>query len=122
MNLLFLILQGFLSIAFLGSGLLKVVPGDTPPKQNYAKMRLPMWWLAPIGYTEVITGLCVLIGFFLPVFLVVGAVLAFCTMAGAVLAHVVRDETYEGYPALVLLLVSGVVLWANWASVMRLFS
>lgn len=122
MNILFLLLQGFLGIAFTASGVLKIIPGNTAPKQNFSKMHLPAWWLGPIGILEVTTGLCILAGFFIPMFLLLGAVLAVCIMASAVLAHLIKDEKYEGYPALILLVVSGLILWGNWEKVTSLFS
>lgn len=116
------LLQGFLALAFVVSGSLKVVPGDNKPKQKFAKMRLPGWWLAPIGITEVFAGLCLLIGFFVFGWTAFGAALAVVTMAGAVLAHVIQDEHYEGYPALILLVVSSLVLWLHWSEVMKLLA
>jgi uncharacterized membrane protein YphA (DoxX/SURF4 family) len=120
MNILLLILQGLLGVAFTGSGTSKLLPGDNPSKQGYAKVRLPMWWLTPIGLTEVVAGLSLFVGFFVPFFALLGAVLAVCTMAGAVLAHVVRDRKFEGYAALVLLVISSIVLWRHWPELLRL--
>jgi uncharacterized membrane protein YphA (DoxX/SURF4 family) len=119
MNILSLILQGLLGIVFTASGMFKVLPGDNPSKQGYIKVRLPMWWLTPIGLTEVVAGLSLFVGFFVPFFAVLGAVLAVCTMAGAVLAHVVRDKKFQGYPALVLLVLSSIVLWRHWPELVR---
>ncbi|MGL4609406.1 MAG: DoxX family protein [Trueperaceae bacterium] len=115
-------LQGFLALAFVISGGLKVIPGDNKPKQNFAKMRLPAWWLAPIGITEVLAGLFLVIGFFSFGWSALGAALAVVTMAGAVLAHIIQDEHYEGYPALILLSVGCFVLWLNWSEVMKLLA
>jgi uncharacterized membrane protein YphA (DoxX/SURF4 family) len=120
MNIVLLILQGLLGAAFTASGTLKLLPGDNPSKQGYAKVRLPMWWLTPIGLTEVVAGLSLFAGFFVPSVAVLGAVLAVCTMAGAVLAHVVQDKKFAGYPALVLLILSGLVLWRHWPELVSL--
>jgi uncharacterized membrane protein YphA (DoxX/SURF4 family) len=119
-NILLLILQGLLGAAFTGSGTSKLLPGDNPSKQGYAKVRLPMWWLTPIGLTEIVAGISLFVGFFVSLFAVLGTVLAVCTMAGAVLAHVVRDKKFEGYPALVLLVLSSMVLWRHWPELVRL--
>jgi DoxX-like family len=68
MTWFFIIVQGFLCIAMFGSGGLKVIPGETVPKKNFTNMRLPGWWLMPIGVIEVLIGVGLLIGFFVPSF------------------------------------------------------
>lgn len=113
MGIFWAALQGFLVAAFVMSGGLKLLPSDTMAKRNYDKMRLPMWWLAPIGVIELVTGVCLAAGLFFPGWTALGALIGVATMAGAVLAHLVQDKAYDGYSALVLLVVSSVVLWAH---------
>jgi uncharacterized membrane protein YphA (DoxX/SURF4 family) len=120
MMIIVLMLQGLLGVVFTASGTFKVLPSDNPSKQSYAKLRLPMWWLAPIGIVEIVAGLSLLVGFFVPTLVVLGAVLAVCTMAGAVLAHIMRDKKFEGYPALVLFVLSSIVLWRHWTELANL--
>jgi uncharacterized membrane protein YphA (DoxX/SURF4 family) len=105
-----IVLQAVLALAFAGSGILKLVPGDTAPKRNYAQLRLPGWWLAPIGAVEVVAALCLLVGFWQPESARAGAALAGCAMLGAVGAHLLRDPRFGGYPALVLLVGSVALL------------
>jgi uncharacterized membrane protein YphA (DoxX/SURF4 family) len=121
MNIIFLLLQGLLGFGLTMSGVLKVVPGDNPAKQGYAKVRLPMFWLTPIGLIEMMAGLGLIVGFFVPPLAAVGAVLAVCSMAGAVLAHVVQDKRFDGYQALVLLVLSSIVLWQKLPELLSLW-
>ena len=114
MTILTMILQAFLGVAFVGSGGLKVVSGNTEPKKNFAKMRLPNWWLAPIGLLEVLTGFGLLLGFVFPVLVTIAALVAACTMFGATIAHVIQDRPFNGYPALVLLVIAGFILTSSW--------
>jgi uncharacterized membrane protein YphA (DoxX/SURF4 family) len=112
-----LIAQGLLCIAMFGSGGLKILPGESEPKKNFAKMRLPARWLAPIGTLEVLTGFGLLIGFFAPAFGLITALIATGTMAGATLAHVIQDKNgFQGIPALVLFAISLTVLLGRWFS------
>jgi uncharacterized membrane protein YphA (DoxX/SURF4 family) len=116
MEWIILVGQAFLGIASLASGVLKIIPGDTAPKKNFAKMRLPAWWLAPIGWLEALCGLGLLIGFWWPFAAAISAALMGVIMLGAVGAHVIQDEKYEGYPALVLLIISAGVLLGRWSA------
>ncbi len=110
-----LVVQGLLAIAMLGSGGLKIVPGDTEPKKNFEAMRLPMWWLAPIGWLEVLVGIALISGFFVPRAAAFGALMGLGIMVSAVGAHVVQDKNgFDGYPAVVLALLSGAVVLGNW--------
>lgn len=119
MGIFWTALQGFLVVAFVMSGGLKLVPGDTMAKRNYDKMRLPIWWLAPIGVTELVTGVCLAVGLFFPGWTAWGALVGVATMAGAVLAHLVQDKTYNSFSALVLLLASSIVLWVHGGELTR---
>lgn len=107
---LIIALQSLLIVAFVASGTLKLVPGDNGSKRNYAKLRLPGWWLAPIGAVEVAAALCLFAGFWSPLGAGIGAVLMVATMLGAVASHVVQDARFAGYPALVLLVGSAAFL------------
>jgi uncharacterized membrane protein YphA (DoxX/SURF4 family) len=114
--------QVFLGIASFGSGVLKIIPGETVPKKNFAKMQLPAWWLAPIGMLEALCGVGLLIGFWWPTVAAISAALMACTMLGAVGAHIIQDQKYDGYPALLLLIISAGVLIGRWADLAVLVS
>jgi uncharacterized membrane protein YphA (DoxX/SURF4 family) len=118
--------QVFLGIAAFGSGVMKIIPGETVPKKNFAKMQLPAWWLAPIGMLEALCGIGLLIGFWWPTVAAISAALMACTMLGAVSAHVrsliFLGKKYDGYPALVLLVISAGVLIGRWVDLAVLVS
>jgi uncharacterized membrane protein YphA (DoxX/SURF4 family) len=117
MNWIIIMLQGLLALAMLGSGALKIAPGDTEPKKNFKAMRLPLRWLAPIGWLEVLVGITLLSGFFFPQAAAFGALIGLGIMAGAVGAHIVQDTNgFHGYPAVVLALISGAVLLGHWSA------
>lgn len=110
MQILAVVLEVLLGLAFLGAGGQKLAGADSQ-KEMFAHLKYPGWFLYAAGAVELIGALGMLAGLFSPLLAVLAALLLAAQMAGAVFSHVrVRDSAGKMAPASVLLVLAAVVL------------
>jgi putative oxidoreductase len=107
MNIVTLIVEGLLGLAFLASGFPKVLR-TRQFQENFKQYRYPAWFLPLVGGIEVLAAIALVVGFWVPVLAVLGGFVLVVTMAGAVWTHLVRvkDAAAKTMPAAILLILA----------------
>lgn len=116
-NIALHILAGVLALAFLAAGSFKLM-GAQPMVESFNRFGLPIWFLYFTGALEVVSAL--LIAFPRAGTRFVAAALLSGTMVGGALAHAIFDGVGQAIPALVLLALTLVQLYANRAVLGRI--
>jgi putative oxidoreductase len=106
-NLTLWVLQGLLAVLFLGSGAGKLSPHGVFWIELFARIGIGQWFRYFTGGLEVICAVLLLI----PRTSAIASALLACTMAGAILAHllILRDgyaAVFPGFPLLILIVIA----------------
>lgn len=110
MQILAVVLEILLGLAFLGAGGQKLA-GAESQKEMFRHLKYPGWFMYAAGAVELVGGLGMLAGLFSPLLAVLAALLLTAQMAGAVISHArVGDSAGKMAPASVLLVLAVVVL------------
>ena len=110
MGVIAIVLQVILGLAFLGAGGSKLA-GTQQMVEMFDHFKYPRWFMYFTGVVEIFGALGVLLGIFVPVLAVLGALLLAATMVGAVLTHVrSRDPLSMMIPPGILLVLSVAVV------------
>ncbi len=102
MDILSIVLQGLLALAFLMAGLGKI-SGSKMHFEGFNHWRLPQWFRVVTGFVEFAGAVALIIGFWESSWVAVGALLLGVTAVGGVLTHLrVRDSFKQTFPILLL--------------------
>ncbi len=106
-NILLLVLQGLLALAFLAAGFSKL-SGQPMMVETFAKVGFGQWLRHFTGSVEIVSAILLLI----PAVVPIGALLLLATMICAVLAHLfVIGGT--PIPPIILLILCSIVAWSR---------
>ncbi len=104
------ILQILLGLAFIGAGGGKIA-GVQMQVENFDRWRLPQSFRPVVGTVEIIGGIGLLVGLFVPVIGLLAALWLSAAMVGALLTHArIKDKLSNYAPAAVFLTLSVIVL------------
>ncbi|MDP5274779.1 DoxX family protein [Chengkuizengella axinellae] len=122
MDILVVILEVILGLAFLGAGFSKLF-GAKGMVEDFKRYQLPQWFLPFTGFVEALGAVAIIIGIWLDSFSGWGALLLAVTMFFAVLTHLVKvkDPVSKALPAFILFVLALIVVIANWSEMMTLF-
>ncbi|MGE7932943.1 DoxX family protein [Viridibacillus arvi] len=113
MEIVTIILQGLLAVAFLMAGLGKV-SGSKMHIEGFQHWGLPQWFRIVTGLVELAAAIALIVGYWINDWAIFGAVLLAITAIGGVLTHVrVKDSIQQTIPIIVLGLLSFGVLFLN---------
>lgn len=109
MDILAIVLQGLLGLAFLMSGFGKVA-GSKMHVESFKLLGLPQWFRVVTGLVEVVGAAALIVGIWQASWAAAGGLLLGVTMVGAIMAHVrMKDNMKTTAPAIVLFLLSVVI-------------
>ncbi|HEY8742162.1 MAG TPA: DoxX family protein [Chloroflexota bacterium] len=115
------IVEGVLGLAFLGSGVGKLLGAKTYV-EGFQRWGYPQWFRSVTGAVEVVGGVAMLAGIGLHWMGPLAGLWLTATMLGAVLTHVrVHDSVAKMAPAVVLLVLALVVVVLGWPSLSQQF-
>ncbi|WPJ97552.1 DoxX family protein [Coraliomargarita algicola] len=106
-NITLWILQAFVALAFLGAGFAKL-SGQATMVETFNQIGVGQWFRYLTGSIEVLAAIMLLIPRVIPI----GAILLVCTMAGAVLTHLLIIGGTP-VPPIVLLILAAVIIWGR---------
>ncbi|SOC31381.1 DoxX family protein [Brochothrix thermosphacta] len=93
-----MILQVILALIFLMSGAGKV-KGGTEYEKGFEAYGLPAWFVRVTGIVEILIVILLILGFWFPITLLIGAVLTICVAIGGTLAHIrAKDDFFKMLP------------------------
>ncbi|WP_313641967.1 DoxX family protein [Paenibacillus sp.] len=102
MNILSIVLQSLLVLAFLMAGLGKVT-GSKMHVEGFKHWGLPQWFRVVTGLVELVAAAALVIGYWEPSWVAAGALLLGVTAIGGVLTHVrVKDSFKQTFPIIML--------------------
>jgi putative oxidoreductase len=106
MNVLTIVLQSLLGLAFLMAGMGKIT-GSQMHVDGFKHWRLPQWFRIVTGFVELVGAVALIIGFWEPSWITAGALLLGITGIGGVLTHIrVKDSFKQIFPILLLGILS----------------
>ncbi|MCQ6559393.1 DoxX family protein [Paenibacillus mendelii] len=106
MNIVTIILQSLLLLAFLFSGLSKIA-GAKMQVEVFRHIKLPQWFRVFTGFVQVAGAAGLLAGFWDKGMLSLAALWIGCTMLGAVLSHIrVNDPIKQMFAPFLLMILS----------------
>jgi putative oxidoreductase len=111
MNILSIVLQSLLLLAFLMAGMGKVA-GSKMHVEGFNQWRLPQWFRVVTGIVELVGAVALIIGFWEHSWAAAGALLLGVTAIGGVLTHIrVKDSFKQMFPIVLLGILSFVVFF-----------
>lgn len=111
MDVLTIVLQGLLALMFLMAGLGKMA-GSKTHVEGFKHWKLPQWFRVITGIVESVGAAALVIGYWEPSWIAVGALLLAVTAIGGVLVHLrVRDSFKQTFPIVLLGLLSIIVFF-----------
>jgi len=105
MQIIGLILQGLLGLAFLGAGGSKLI-GVQRMRDSFEEWRYPQWFMRVTGAVELIGAIGLIIGFFVEGIAALAGLWLAATMLGAQYTHWIRVRDNKWQPSFVLLILS----------------
>lgn len=114
MQIIAIIIQVLLGLAFLLAGSGKVMSAKQSLQQRDRLRVVPwFWWLT--GAIEIVGALFVFAGIWVYLLALIGGALLGATMIGAFFTHLLRRDTFSHYlPTIILLALAVVVIIAHW--------
>ncbi|WP_053373600.1 DoxX family protein [Paenibacillus sp. FJAT-27812] len=109
MDIVTIVLQGLLGLAFLMAGIGKV--GGLKMHVDHFKLwGLPQWFRVVTGLVELIGAAALILGIWEPSWAAAGSLLLGVTMIGAILVHIrLKDKAKETMPSVVLFILAAVI-------------
>ena len=108
-----IVIQSLLALAFLISGVTKVM-GTNMQVENFEKWRYPQWFRVVTGLVEVVGATGLIFGFWFPMVAVAAAILLMATMIGALYTDLFRgDRPKAVVPATLLSMVVVVAVFGH---------
>jgi putative oxidoreductase len=123
MSLAIAIVQVLLGLGFTINGSMKLI-GRGPSPGHFVHFGYPRWFLTFTGGVELLVGLGMLLGFWLPVLVPLAALLLIATMIGALYTHRVRgkDPLSALLPPTVVLVLALFMAAMSWPTLMHLLA
>lgn len=113
MNIVSIVLQSLLALAFLMAGLGKV-SGSKMHVENFKKWRLPQWFRVITGLIEFVSAAALIIGFWEPSWVAAGALVIGITAIGGILTHVrAKDSLKDTVPILFIGILAFILFFIN---------
>lgn len=111
MEVVSIVLQSLLILAFLGSGLSKIA-GAKMHVDNFNSWRLPQWFRVVTGLVQVVGVIALVIGFWEPSWAAAAGLWLGVTMLGGILVHIrVKDPIQKTFPAIILFILPLIVFF-----------
>jgi putative oxidoreductase len=111
MNVLTIVLQSLLGLAFLMAGVGKIF-GSQMHVDGFKHWRLPQWFRIVTGLVELVGAVSLIIGFWEPSWIAAGALLLGVTCIGGVLTHIrVKDSFKQTFPIILLGILSFILFF-----------
>lgn len=111
MNILAIVLQSLLALAFLMAGLGKIT-GSQMHVEGFKKYGLPQWFRVVTGVVELVAAVALVVGFWEQSWTAVGALLLGITAIGGIITHVrIKDSFKDTFPIVLLGLLSFIVFF-----------
>jgi putative oxidoreductase len=111
MDILSIVLQSLLALAFLMAGIGKVA-GSKMHVEGFKHWRLPQWFRIVTGIVELVGAAALIIGFWEHSWAAAGALLLGVTAIGGVLTHLrVKDSFKQTFPIIFLGILSFIVFF-----------
>ena len=122
MQIIAIIVQVLLGLAFLLAGSGKVMSAKQSLQQRDRLRVVPwFWWLT--GAIEIVGALFVFAGIWVYILALIGGALLGATMIGAFFTHLLRRDTFSHYlPTIILLALAVVVIIAHWPDLAHILS
>ncbi|HVK98327.1 MAG TPA: DoxX family protein [Dongiaceae bacterium] len=106
------ILEWVLGVFFLMTGLLKLF-GHAHMKKEFRRFQYPFWLMRLAGAIETVAAPGLLLGLWLPMWTLLGAVLLSCVMVGATYINFTKRPPAFGWGTLVILGLCVLVVWGR---------
>ncbi|MDH6370191.1 putative oxidoreductase [Paenibacillus sp. PastF-3] len=110
MNIVSIVLQSLLVLAFVMAGLGKVA-GSSMHVDNFNKWRLPQWFRVVTGLVELVAAAALVVGYWEPSWAAAGALLLGVTAIGGVLVHIREQDSFKHTFPIILLGVLAVIVF-----------
>jgi uncharacterized membrane protein YphA (DoxX/SURF4 family) len=110
MNIVSIVLQSLLVLAFVMAGLGKVA-GSSMHVDNFKKWRLPQWFRVVTGLVELVVAAALVVGYWEPSWAAAGALLLGVTAIGGVLVHIREQDSFKHTFPIILLGVLAVIVF-----------
>ncbi|OZQ66816.1 hypothetical protein CA600_10690 [Paenibacillus sp. VTT E-133280] len=110
MNIVSIVLQSLLVLAFVMAGLGKVA-GSSMHVDNFKKWRLPQWFRVVTGLVELVAAAALVVGYWEPSWAAAGALLLGVTAIGGVLVHIREQDSFKHTFPIILLGVLAVIVF-----------
>ncbi|MEK3982050.1 DoxX family protein [Paenibacillus sp. FSL K6-3166] len=110
MNIVSIVLQSLLVLAFVMAGLGKVA-GSSMHVDNFKKWRLPQWFRVITGLVELVAAAALVVGYWEPSWAAAGALLLGVTAIGGVLVHIREQDSFKHTFPIILLGVLAVIVF-----------
>ncbi|MBP1990083.1 DoxX family protein [Paenibacillus eucommiae] len=115
MNIVSIVLQVLLGLAFIMGGFGKIT-GSKMHVEGFKKWGLPQWFRVVTGLVELIAAVGMIVGIWTNSWAAAAALVLAITMFVAILVHVrIKDSLKDTFPAILLFVLSVVVLLLRWS-------
>ncbi|MGM0884718.1 MAG: DoxX family protein [Bacillota bacterium] len=109
MDILAIVLQGLLGLAFLMGGFGKVA-GSKMHVDSFKLWGMPQWFRVVTGLVEIVGAAALIAGIWQPSWAAAGGLLLGITMVGAIMVHIrMKDNMKTTAPAIVLFLLAVII-------------
>lgn len=111
MDILVIVLQSLLALAFLMAGVGKIT-GSKMHVEGFKKWDLPQWFRIVTGFVELVGAVALIIGFWEHSWTAAGALVIGVTAIGGILTHVrVKDSFKDTFPIILIGVLSFIVFF-----------
>ncbi len=107
-----LILEVVLGVFFLVAGVMKVV-AHSHMVNEFNRFHYPLWLMRVAGLLEILAAPGLLVGYWLPWWTLLGALMLCGVMVGATYTNFVKRPPVFGWGTLVILALCGAVVWGH---------
>ena len=111
MDIVAIVLQSLLALAFLMAGMGKI-SGSKMHVEGFKHWRLPQWFRVVTGIVEFVGAAALIVGYWEPSWMAAGALLLGVTAIGGILTHVrVKDSIKQTFPIILIGVLSFIVFF-----------
>lgn len=110
MNIVSIVLQSLLVLAFVMAGSGKVA-GSKMHVDNFKKWRLPQWFRVVTGLIEFVAAAALIVGYWEPSWAAAGALILGVTAIGGILIHIREKDSFKHTFPIILLGVLAVIVF-----------
>ncbi|AIQ23322.1 MULTISPECIES: DoxX family protein [unclassified Paenibacillus] len=110
MNIVSIVLQSLLILAFVMAGSGKVA-GSKMHVDNFKKWRLPQWFRVVTGLVEIVAAAVLVVGYWEPSWAAAGALILGVTAIGGILVHIREKDSFKETFPIILLGVLAIIVF-----------